>query len=338
MGAVAVPATVTNAATKAPINGLSAINFEGLVAAPGQTGQPVTPQGNGQYVLAFDDTQTSRITCNVFGFLPESVTYTNQKSLSFAMPPEQGFTVQFQLTSGGPFTAPANVQVFIDTIGAVLPLRSGSISWGDGASSNVDVTSINEGSAGTNASHIYGLGGSFTLTCTITDSRGVTASASTGVTIAAPARPIPTPPPPIAWGASLQYDTGGPNAVALDNNGNVVEVHVGSNKLYSRVGKANFANQTIAWGASFQYDIGGPDAVALDNNGNVVEVHVGGSELYYHVGKANFANQTIAWGASFPYDSGGPNAVALDNNGDVVEVHVGSGSNELHYHVGKLGV
>jgi hypothetical protein len=62
----------------------------------------------------------------------------------------------------------------------------------------------------------------------------------------------------IDWRESIQYDTGGPNAVVLDNNGNAVEVHVGSNKLYYRVGKVDFANQTIAWGESLQYDTGGP--------------------------------------------------------------------------------
>jgi hypothetical protein len=39
----------------------------------------------------------------------------------------------------------------------------------------------------------------------------------------------------IAWGPSIQYDTGGPNAVALDDHGNAVEVHVGTNRLFYRV-------------------------------------------------------------------------------------------------------
>jgi hypothetical protein len=39
----------------------------------------------------------------------------------------------------------------------------------------------------------------------------------------------------IAWGPSIQYDTGGPNAVALDDQSNAVEVHVGTNRLFYRV-------------------------------------------------------------------------------------------------------
>jgi hypothetical protein len=140
----------------------------------------------------------------------------------------------------------------------------------------------------------------------------------------------------IAWGTSTRYETGGPDAVAMDNNGDAVEVHVGSGKLYYRVGTIDAATQTVAWGASIQYDTGGPNAVAMDNNGDVVEVHVGSGKLYYRVGKVNVAGQTIPWGTSTEYDTGGPNAVAMDSNGDVVEVHVGSG--KLYYRVGKINV
>ena len=136
------------------------------------------------------------------------------------------------------------------------------------------------------------------------------------------------------WGPSTQYDSGGPNAVALDNNGHAVEVHVGTDRLFHRVGTVNFANQTIAWGPSTQYDSGGPNAVALDNNGHAVEVHVGTDRLFHRVGTVNFANQTIAWGPSTQYDSGGPNAVALDNNGHAVEVHVGT--DRLFHRVGTV--
>ena len=42
--------------------------------------------------------------------------------------------------------------------------------------------------------------------------------------------------PTFVWGPSIQYDTGGPNAVALDDQGNALEVHVGTNRLFYRVG------------------------------------------------------------------------------------------------------
>jgi hypothetical protein len=62
-----------------------------------------------------------------------------------------------------------------------------------------------------------------------------------------------------------------------------VEVHVGTNRLFYRVGTVEFTNRTIAWGPSIQYDTGGPNAVTLDDHGNAVEVHVGTNRLFYRV-------------------------------------------------------
>jgi hypothetical protein len=137
-----------------------------------------------------------------------------------------------------------------------------------------------------------------------------------------------------SWGPSSQYDTGGPNAVALDGLGNAVEVHVDSGRLYYRVGTVDATNRTITWGEGHQYDTGGPNAVALDDHGNVVEVHVGTGRLFYRVGTVDFTSQTIALGRSFQYDTGGPNAVALDDLGNVVEVHVGT--RRLFYRVARI--
>ena len=141
---------------------------------------------------------------------------------------------------------------------------------------------------------------------------------------------------PISWGLGIEYDTGGPNAIAMDDFGHVVEVHVGSGRLFYRVGTADFASHTIDWGTGIEYDTGDSNAVALDNQGHVVEVHVGSGRLFYRVGTADFASHTIDWGTGIEYDTGGPNAVALakgnDVEGHVVEVHVGSG--RLFYRVG----
>jgi hypothetical protein len=141
---------------------------------------------------------------------------------------------------------------------------------------------------------------------------------------------------PFSWGPGQQYDTGSSNAVAMDDFGHVVEVHVGSGRLFYHVGTANFADQTIDWGAEEPgqppYDTGSSNAVALDNEGHVVEVHVGSGRLFYHVGTANFANHTIDWGEGQQYDTGDSNAVAIAGSGQIVEVHVGSG--RLFYHVG----
>jgi len=147
---------------------------------------------------------------------------------------------------------------------------------------------------------------------------------------------------PINWGKGQQYDTGSSNAVAMDDFGHVVEVHVGSGRLFYHVGVANFANHTIDWGEGQQYDTGSSNAVALAKNldvgAHVVEVHVGSGRLFYHVGVANFANQTIDWGEGQQYDTGSSNAVALweDSGGAcyTIEVHVGSG--RLFYRLGAV--
>ena len=88
----------------------------------------------------------------------------------------------------------------------------------------------------------------------------------------------------ISWGPSEPYDTGDSNAVALDNQGHAVEVHVGSGRLFYRVGTADFTSRTITWGYSVEYDTGDSNAVALDDQGDLVEVHVGSGRLFYHVG------------------------------------------------------
>ena len=41
----------------------------------------------------------------------------------------------------------------------------------------------------------------------------------------------------IVLGTSTQYDTGGPNAIVMDSDGFCVEVHVGTDRLFYRVGK-----------------------------------------------------------------------------------------------------
>ena len=186
MGIIAIPAYVTNSVTKAPINGLSGINFPGLTGGNGVS----TTSTVGEYLLSFDSSKTGRICCNVANFQENCVTYINQGVLSFAMQPIQGFAVQFQLTSGGPFVAPANVSVFVDVQGNIaLPLQSGTIAWGEGTSSSLNVSAVANG--GTSVTHTYGAGGSYTLTCVIVDSKGTQESATTKVTVSAPAPALP---------------------------------------------------------------------------------------------------------------------------------------------------
>ena len=149
--------------------------------------------------------------------------------------------------------------------------------------------------------------------------------------------------PVIAWGDSIRYDTGAQLAVAMDNGGNIVEVHCGENgskNHYYLVGKLNASKKTISWGDSIRYDTGGQLAVAMDNKGNIVEVHRGDGNPdnhYYLVGKLDADDKKISWGKSIRYDTGSTLAVAMDNSGNIVEVHRGYGNPENHYYlVGKL--
>lgn len=149
--------------------------------------------------------------------------------------------------------------------------------------------------------------------------------------------------PVIEWGDSIRYDTGAQLAVAMDNDGNIVEVHCaegGSENHFYLVGKLNASKKTISWGDSIRYDTGGQLSVAMDNKGNIVEVHRGygnPENHYYLVGKLNTDEKKISWGKSIRYDTGSTLAVAMDNSGNIVEVHCGYGNPENHYYlVGKL--
>ncbi|MEA5582041.1 hypothetical protein VB620_11890, partial [Nodularia harveyana UHCC-0300] len=73
---------------------------------------------------------------------------------------------------------------------------------------------------------------------------------------------------PLAWGASQEYDTGALTSISLDDQGNCLETHVGSDRLYYRVGKLDVENQTVTWSASQEYDTGSLTSISLDHQGN----------------------------------------------------------------------
>jgi hypothetical protein len=84
----------------------------------------------------------------------------------------------------------------------------------------------------------------------------------------------------ITWGDSTHYNAGGPNAITMDNYGNCIDVHVGTNRLFYSIGKIDFDEKKITWGECTHYDSGGPNAIAMDNKGNCVDVHVGSGKLF----------------------------------------------------------
>ena len=91
----------------------------------------------------------------------------------------------------------------------------------------------------------------------------------------------------ITWGYGIEYDTGDHNAVAMDVYSQIVDVHVGSNRLFYSYGSADFLdlNQRMTREPSVEYDTGGPNAVAMSQPPTVVEVHVGTGRLFSRVGR-----------------------------------------------------
>jgi hypothetical protein len=131
----------------------------------------------------------------------------------------------------------------------------------------------------------------------------------------------------VAWGSSINYDSGDNPSVAINNIGIVVEVHKSdglSTKMWYHVGSVDPNAKTVAWGDSINYDSGSVPSVAINNNGVAVEVHQSdgpSTNLWYHVGVVNSAAKTVAWGSSINYDQGANPSVAITDDGFVIEIH-----------------
>jgi Beta-propeller repeat len=132
-----------------------------------------------------------------------------------------------------------------------------------------------------------------------------------------------------------QYDIGSYCSVALDQQNNCLEIHIGSSGLYYRIGKVNYATKTINWSSSstlFSKGTYSQCSLALDSQGNCIETHVGGGLLYSRVGKFN--GTTVDWGETSQYDQGSVTSIALNEAGNCIETHVKD--NRLYYRIGKL--
>lgn len=141
----------------------------------------------------------------------------------------------------------------------------------------------------------------------------------------------------LEWSSSTQYDTGTVSSFDLDDQGNCLEVHVGADKQYYRVGTINNSDRTIDFGHSTYYARGNVNSISLAKDGNFVEVHVSSNRLYCRVAQANFSNKTIDWrdGRQYDeYDRGTYCDVAVDEQDNCLEVHVGSSG--LYYRVGRV--
>jgi hypothetical protein len=124
-------------------------------------------------------------------------------------------------------------------------------------------------------------------------------------------------------------DTGSNPAIAVNANGQVVEVHDnGSGVLWYWTGVYG-TNGQVTWLRHGKYDTGAKPAVALAANGTLVEVHQApsGSNLWSRAGHLD-ATGEITWGPSAKYDTGAlPTVAFTDATGTAFrEIHQSQGS------------
>ena len=129
-----------------------------------------------------------------------------------------------------------------------------------------------------NPIHTYSIAGNYSVNLTVSNANGIDSELAT-------INVLPVNTGGIEWGPSTKYDTGSSDSIAMDNAGHCVEVHVGSGRLFYKVGKVNFDTEEIQWGPSIQYDTGSSSSISMDNSGHCVEVHVGSGRLFYRVDK-----------------------------------------------------
>jgi hypothetical protein len=117
-------------------------------------------------------------------------------------------------------------------------------------------------------------------------------------------------------------DPGANPAVALNGNGQLVEVHNStSGGLWYWTGTYG-SDGRVTWLRHGKYDDGVTPAVALNDSGQLVEVHQSQnfSTLWYHVGQLS-ASGEITWGPSQQYDNGVLPTVAFTGPGILREIH-----------------
>ena len=122
--------------------------------------------------------------------------------------------------------------------------------------------------------------------------------------------------------AAYERDLGDHPAVAMNDNGQIVEVHdSGAGALWYWTGTYG-ADGRVTWLRHGHYDSGTSPAVALSDNGDLVEVHQSqsASTLWYHVGHLG-ADGEITWSASHQYDNGVTPSIAFTGASTLREIH-----------------
>ncbi|MEV4249738.1 hypothetical protein AB0J63_40785 [Streptosporangium canum] len=125
-------------------------------------------------------------------------------------------------------------------------------------------------------------------------------------------------------------DLGHDPAVALNANGQIVEVHdSGSGVLWYWTG--TYDDGRVTWLRHGKYDTGRTPAVALNDNGDLVEVHQSqnATTLWYRVGRLGTDGE-ISWSPSRQYDNGVLPSVAFTNPAgtQLREIHRSQGSGQ----------
>jgi hypothetical protein len=124
--------------------------------------------------------------------------------------------------------------------------------------------------------------------------------------------------------AAYRRDVGSSPAVAMNNHGQLVEVHdSGDGTLWYWTG-TYAADGRVTWSRHGRYDTGKTPAIALNDSGQLVEVHQSqtAGTLWYHVGRLG-ADGEITWSPSAKYDNGVlPTVAFTDLAGTTVrEIH-----------------
>lgn len=116
-------------------------------------------------------------------------------------------------------------------------------------------------------------------------------------------------------------DVGFRPAVALNANGQIVEVHDSPDALWYWTGRYG-PDGRITWLRHGRYDSGTTPAVALRDDGWLVEVHRSQSAntLWYHVGWLG-GDGEISWGDSHQYDNGILPTLTFTSGSTLREVH-----------------
>ncbi len=123
----------------------------------------------------------------------------------------------------------------------------------------------------------------------------------------------------INFGLGLNYDKGVQTSVAINSNGEVIEVHKAQkwNKLYWHKGHLN--GMDVSWKKGELYDDGIDPSVAMNDNGLVVTVHRAQNKKKLYCAVGHFNAPKLA-NAMF-YREGEYPSVALNNNNHCIEVH-----------------